>query len=159
MKIKKTHYIVVWWLALSCWIHMYDHVILVRGEVWAHQSSLTLSRNESRRFGALKSDSTHHFYRHACTKSESQFSQFSGCWLILFVYIIMSFDFPSDFKAPNLRLSLRLKVKLDWWAQTSPRTKMTWSYMCIQQLSANHHIKLADYRCIKTAPILNLYIL
>ena len=84
----------MWWLALSCWIHMYDHVILVRGEVWAHQSSLTLSRNESRRFGALKSDSTHHFYRHACTKSESQFSQFSGCWLILFVYIIMSFDFP-----------------------------------------------------------------
>jgi hypothetical protein len=39
-----------------------------------------LSRNESGRFGALKSDSTHHFFRNACTKSGSLwFSQFSGC--------------------------------------------------------------------------------
>jgi hypothetical protein len=44
-------------------------------------------------FGALKSDSTHHFFRNACTKS-LRFSQFSGCWLILSVYILMSFDFP-----------------------------------------------------------------
>jgi hypothetical protein len=52
-------------------------------------------RNESGRFGALKSDSTHHFFRNACTKSGSlRFSQFSGCWLILCVYIIMSLDFP-----------------------------------------------------------------
>jgi hypothetical protein len=30
-----------------------------------------------------------------CTKSGSlRFSQFSGCWLILSVYILMSFDFP-----------------------------------------------------------------
>jgi hypothetical protein len=49
----------------------------------------------SGRFGALTSDSTHHFFRNACTKSRSlRFSQFSGCWLILSVYIIMSFDFP-----------------------------------------------------------------
>ena len=41
------------------------------------------------------SDSTHHFFRNVCTKSGSlRFSQFSGCWLILSVYIIMSFDFP-----------------------------------------------------------------
>jgi hypothetical protein len=54
-----------------------------------------LSRNESGRFGALKSDSTHNFFRNACTKSGSlRFSQFSGCWLILSVYILMSFDFP-----------------------------------------------------------------
>jgi hypothetical protein len=34
-------------------------------------------------------------FKHACTKSGSlRFSQFSGCWLILSVYIIMSFDFP-----------------------------------------------------------------
>ena len=34
-------------------------------------------------------------FRNACTKSGSlRFSQFSGCWLILSVYIIMSFDFP-----------------------------------------------------------------
>ena len=32
------------------------------------------------RFGALKSDSTHHFFRNACTKSGSlRFSQFAGC--------------------------------------------------------------------------------
>jgi hypothetical protein len=44
-------------------------------------------------FGPLKSDSTHHFFRNACTKSGSlRFSQFSGCWQILSVYIIMSFD-------------------------------------------------------------------
>jgi hypothetical protein len=36
------------------------------------------SRNESGRFEALKSDSTHHFFRNACTKSGSlRFSQFS----------------------------------------------------------------------------------
>ena len=55
----------------------------------------SLSCNESGRFGAFKSDSTHHFFRNACTKSGSlRFSQFSGCWLILSVYIRMSFDFP-----------------------------------------------------------------
>ena len=53
------------------------------------------SRNERGRFGALQSDSTHHFFRNACTKSGSlRFSQFSGCWLILSVYILMSFNFP-----------------------------------------------------------------
>jgi hypothetical protein len=37
----------------------------------------------------------YHFFRNACTKSGSlRFSQFSGCWLILSVYILMSFDFP-----------------------------------------------------------------
>ena len=47
------------------------------------------------RFDTLKSDSTHHFFRNACTKPGSlRFSQFSGCWLILSVYILMSFDFP-----------------------------------------------------------------
>ena len=31
-------------------------------------------------FGALKSDSTYHFFRNACTKSGSlRFSQFSSC--------------------------------------------------------------------------------
>ena len=57
--------------------------------------SRKLSRNERGRFGALKSDSTHHFFRNACTKSGSlRFSQFSGCRLILSVYILTSFDFP-----------------------------------------------------------------
>ena len=44
------------------------------------------------RFGALKSDSTHHFFGNACTKSGSlRFSQFSSCWLILSVYILIEF--------------------------------------------------------------------
>jgi hypothetical protein len=50
-------------------------------------------RNNTRSLFILLS--THHFFRNACTKSGSlRFSQFSGCWLILSVYIIMSFDFP-----------------------------------------------------------------
>jgi hypothetical protein len=53
------------------------------------------NRNESGRLGALKSDSTHHSFRNACTKSGPlRFSQFSSCWLILSLYIIMSVDFP-----------------------------------------------------------------
>jgi hypothetical protein len=60
-----------------------------------HRQPEPLNRNESGRFGALKSDSTHHFFRNACTMSGSlRFSHFSGCWLIFSVYIIMSFDFP-----------------------------------------------------------------
>ena len=40
----------------------------------------TFERNESGRFGSLKSDSTHHFFRNACTKSGSLwFTEFSGC--------------------------------------------------------------------------------
>ena len=45
-----------------------------------------LNRNESGRFGALKSDSTHHFFRNACTKSGSlRFSQF-GNFVITFIF-------------------------------------------------------------------------
>ena len=52
-------------------------------------------RNERGRFGVLKSDSTHHFFRNACTKSGSlRFSQFSGCWLIFSVCMLVGFDFP-----------------------------------------------------------------
>jgi hypothetical protein len=46
------------------------------------------NNDESGRFSALKSDSTHHFFRNVCTKSGSlRFSQFAGCWLTLSVYI------------------------------------------------------------------------
>jgi len=39
-----------------------------------------LSLSESGRFDALKYDSTHHFFRNACTKSGSlRVSQFSDC--------------------------------------------------------------------------------
>jgi hypothetical protein len=45
--------------------------------------------------GAQLTPNIRRLYLNACTKSGSlRFSQFSGCWLILSVYIIMSFDFP-----------------------------------------------------------------
>ena len=72
------------------WSHLWSNF----HETWTTKSRIKW-RNESGRFGALKSDSTHHYFRNACTKSGSlRFSQFSGCWLILSVYIIMSLDFP-----------------------------------------------------------------
>jgi hypothetical protein len=47
---------------------------------WETLANRRETRNESGRFGALKSDSTHHFFRNVCTKSGSlRFSQFSGC--------------------------------------------------------------------------------
>ena len=97
-----------------CWpcLHYYQSIIsfdvmmllLLFRAIWNFEvrhkyilscKSEPLSHNESRRFGTLKSDSTHHFFRNACTKSGSlRFSQFSACWLIFSVYILMSFDFP-----------------------------------------------------------------
>jgi hypothetical protein len=51
-----------------------------------------LNRNESGRFGGLKSDSTHHFFRNVCTKSGSlRCSQFSGCWLIFSIFLTDEF--------------------------------------------------------------------
>ena len=41
------------------------------GPLYFWISPLALNRNESGRFGALKSVSTHHFFRNACTKSGS----------------------------------------------------------------------------------------
>jgi hypothetical protein len=63
----------------SCWnISKYVSSVLFGSKAWQPEP---LNRNESGRFGALKSDSTHHFFRNACTKSGSlRFSQFSGCW-------------------------------------------------------------------------------
>ena len=57
---------------------------------WSASMQEPLNPNESGRFGAVISDSTHHFFGNACTKSESlEFSHFSGCWLILSFYISM----------------------------------------------------------------------
>ena len=77
---------------LSSWVMCPPLSSCLPAKCWQPE---TLSRNERGRFGALKSDSTHHFFRNARTKSGSlRFSQFSGCWLILSVYMLMSFDFP-----------------------------------------------------------------
>ena len=78
-----------------------------------YNQSEPLNRNGSGGFGALKSDSTHHFFRNACSKSGSlRFSQFSGCWLILSVYIIMSFDFPFVRSSVILLLPLLKKTNV-----------------------------------------------
>jgi hypothetical protein len=63
-----------------------------------HTTPEPLNRNESGRFGAVKSDSTYHFFGNVCTKSGSlRFSQFSDCWLILSVYIyIWVLTFPLE---------------------------------------------------------------
>jgi hypothetical protein len=75
-----------------------------------------LSRNESGRFGALKSDSTHHFFRNACTKSGSlRFSQFSGCWLILSVYILNSEFWLSLCKIVRSSVILLLPLFVSIW--------------------------------------------
>ena len=43
----------------------------------------------------IPKDLYHHFFKDVCTKSGSlRCSLFSGCWLNLSVYILMSFDFP-----------------------------------------------------------------
>ena len=72
--------------------------LLISACVYENETKMTTwkrYRNGGKRFGALKSDSTHHFFSNTCTKSGSlRFSQFSGCWLILSVYILMSFYFP-----------------------------------------------------------------
>ena len=56
---------------------------------YCYSDSRKLSRNERGRFVALKSDSSHHFFRNACTKSGSlRFSQFSVVdWFCLFIYL------------------------------------------------------------------------
>ena len=45
-----------------------------------------LTRNESVRFGALNSDSTHHIFRNACTKSGFH-SFLVADWFCLFIYL------------------------------------------------------------------------
>ena len=94
---ERTWLDVIFW-ALRIWCNNINErwamIVFTRsiylGWSWVHLDIAS----ESGRFGALKSDSPHHFFRNVCTKSGSlRFSQFSGCWLILSVYIIMTFDF------------------------------------------------------------------
>jgi hypothetical protein len=48
--------------------YLFCSSIVINTAMWQPEP---LSRTESGRFGALKSDSTHHFFRNACTKSGS----------------------------------------------------------------------------------------
>ena len=59
------------WLTAGRWFSLCTPVSSTNKQMHA------LSRDESGRFGALKSDSIHHFFRNACTKSGSlRFSVF-----------------------------------------------------------------------------------
>ena len=60
-------------LSFFCWPLCPSSIYRFWLRLWYHQTLLT----ERGRFGALKSDSTHHFFRNACTKSGSlRFSVF-----------------------------------------------------------------------------------
>ena len=54
-------------ILLACGFHLHDRIVINTVIVTAG----TFERNESGRFGTLKSDSIHHFFRNACTKSGS----------------------------------------------------------------------------------------
>jgi hypothetical protein len=59
-----------------------------------------------------RNDSTHHFIRNACTKSGSlRFSQFSGCWLILSVYILKSQNIHQIYENSGLILAYPYNLK------------------------------------------------
>ena len=93
-----------WWVMheqrIALWLQQFLNLIFIKKII-----SLRL-HFESGRFGALKSDSTHHFFRNACTKSGSlRFSQFSGCWLILSMCDVKVF---LTFASPNMVLLWQL---------------------------------------------------
>ena len=80
-----------WWIFIK---YYYTHFVPVLLKMLLEWQLEPFNRNGSGRFGAVKSDSTLHFFGNACTKSGPlRFSQFSGCWLILSVYWLMSFAF------------------------------------------------------------------
>jgi hypothetical protein len=82
-------------LFLDIWVDIYLIVYFLISGWPLSRLSITLSRNESGRFGALKSDTTHNFFRNACIKLGSlRFLHLFGCCLIYSVYLIMCFDFP-----------------------------------------------------------------
>jgi hypothetical protein len=63
--------------------------------IFSAETEYISTRSWYRNINFLRDRIRRNFFRNACTKSGSlRFSQFSGCWLILSVYILMSFDFP-----------------------------------------------------------------
>jgi hypothetical protein len=70
-----------------CFDNYFTYFVQVLLYILLYLQPEPLSRNESGRFGALKSDSTHHFFRNACTKSRSlRFSQFYGSCLYTYEF-------------------------------------------------------------------------
>ena len=86
IRVVTCKYIFVFLISWLWWVSLGPYILFL---------NFHFNCNESGRFGAVKSDSIHHFFGNVCTKSGPfRFSQFSGCWLILSVYLLMSFAFP-----------------------------------------------------------------
>jgi hypothetical protein len=79
--VRRVWYILFWTCSESVVYFILDgKVHSIQHYVIKFVGSCKNCSDESGRFGALKSDSTHHFFRNACTKSGSlRFSQFFGC--------------------------------------------------------------------------------
>jgi hypothetical protein len=79
------------------WVELYtgEHKSVLNTNPLFYNARSWKPKGQSTKNNPAVYSSTHHFFRNACTKSGSLwFSQFSGWWLILSVYIIMSFYFP-----------------------------------------------------------------
>jgi hypothetical protein len=88
-----------WFITLFLWLYCITSLIILgttegwplldeEEHVWQPEP---LSRNESGGFGALKSDSTHHFFRNACTNYQVRvitvFRFPVVDWFCLFIYL------------------------------------------------------------------------
>ena len=75
-----------WIFIKYCVDYYYTYFVTLLLKMLLQWQPKPFNHNGSWRFGAVKSDSTHHFFGNACTNSGPlQFSRFSGCWLILLI--------------------------------------------------------------------------
>ena len=61
--------------------------------LFLYLNTVILNRNESGKFGALKSDSTHHFFRNACTKSGRVITVFTVFRLLTDFVCLYNYEF------------------------------------------------------------------
>ena len=61
--------------------------------LFLYLNTVILNRNKSGKFGALKSDSTHHFFRNACTKSGRVITVFTVFRLLTDFVCLYNYEF------------------------------------------------------------------
>jgi hypothetical protein len=61
--------------------------------LFLYLNTVIVNRNESGKFGALKSDSTHHFFRNACTKSGRVITVFTVFRLLTDFVCLYNYEF------------------------------------------------------------------
>ena len=130
----------------------YWYVMLLRSRLRRSikEKEQRLAGSESGRFGAVKSDSAHHFFRNACTKSGPlRFSQFSGCWLIFWLLI---YEFwLSLWKITRCSIILLLplfKINCPSVATYLPQTVVLVSYDYKDSISSTKRTSLSpSYHC------------